>query len=183
MGIAGPSIRIVDEDGEELPPARFDADGRLLNADECVGEIVNTDGAGPFEGYYNNDEATGRATAERLVLVGRPRLPGRRPRYLASPVATPTGSGSTARTSRPGRSPTRISAHPDVVVAVAYGVPDAQAGDQVMAAIGAADPEPRFDPEAFAGLARRRRRHRPEVAAALRAGGRPSSRAPGRTRS
>ena len=31
---------------------------RLLNADECVGEIVNTAGAGPFEGYYNNDEAT-----------------------------------------------------------------------------------------------------------------------------
>ena len=76
MGIAGPGIRIVDEAGDELPRARFDADGRLLNADESVGEIVNTEGAGPFEGYYNNDEATDRATAERVVLVGRPRLHG-----------------------------------------------------------------------------------------------------------
>ena len=70
--------KIVDEDGNERPPAEFDADGRLANADECVGEIVNTAGAGPFEGYYNNPEATDEGDPQRLVLVGRPRLPRRR---------------------------------------------------------------------------------------------------------
>ena len=59
--------------------ARFDDDGRLVNADECVGEIVNTAGVGPFEGYYNNAAATDEDHALRLVLVGRPRVPRRRP--------------------------------------------------------------------------------------------------------
>ena len=45
-----------------------------VNADDCVGEIVNTAGAGPFEGYYGNHEANARDPAQRLVLVGRPRL-------------------------------------------------------------------------------------------------------------
>ena len=44
------------------PPARLDADGRLLNPEECVGEIVNTTGSGPFEGYYAYDETNAAAT-------------------------------------------------------------------------------------------------------------------------
>jgi fatty-acyl-CoA synthase len=148
MGVAGPTIRIVDEDGGECPPARFDATGRLVNADECVGEIVNTAGAGPFEGYYNNDEATGRATRNGwywsgdlgyldedryLWFAGRNadwiRVDGEN--FPAGPIAD------------------ALSRHPDVVVAVAYGVPDAQAGDQVMAALVLHPGRP-FDPEAFA---------------------------------
>ena len=62
MGIASPDIKIVAEDGSELPTAEFDDLGRLINAEECVGEIVNTAGAGPFEGYYNNPEATSTTT-------------------------------------------------------------------------------------------------------------------------
>jgi fatty-acyl-CoA synthase len=148
MGVAGPTIRIVDEDGEECPPARFDPDGRLANTDECVGEIVNTAGAGPFEGYYNNDEATGRATRNGwywsgdlgylddqryLFFAGRNadwiRVDGEN--FPAGPIAD------------------ALSRHPDVVVAVAYGVPDAQAGDQVMAGLVLRS-DRAFDPEAFA---------------------------------
>ena len=40
----------------------FDAHGALANFDEAVGELVNTEGAGPFAGYYNDPDAT----AERL---------------------------------------------------------------------------------------------------------------------
>ena len=78
VGKAGETVKIVDDDGRRAARAEFDDDGALLNADECVGEIVNTAGAGPFEGYYNNDEATATTTAQRLVLVGRPRLRRRR---------------------------------------------------------------------------------------------------------
>ena len=34
----------------------------MVNAAECVGEIVNTAGVGPFEGYYNNSAATEKTT-------------------------------------------------------------------------------------------------------------------------
>ena len=42
---------------EEKPPAEFDDNGRLLNPDECIGEIVNKSNASSFEGYYKNEEA------------------------------------------------------------------------------------------------------------------------------
>ena len=60
LGRVGPDIKIVDEEGTEKPRARFDEHGRLLNAADCVGEMVNTAGAGPFEGYYDNPEANER---------------------------------------------------------------------------------------------------------------------------
>jgi len=54
------------EDGTECPRAEFDAEGRLLNAEEATGEIVVV-GAGPsFEGYYKNPEAM----ADRLRFGG-----------------------------------------------------------------------------------------------------------------
>ena len=71
-------LKIVDPDGNARARAVFDADGRLANAEECVGEIVNTDGVGPFEGYYRNDEAMARDHPQRVVLERRPRLRRRR---------------------------------------------------------------------------------------------------------
>jgi fatty-acyl-CoA synthase len=148
MGIAGPNIKIVDEAGVELPPARFDDHGRLLNAAECVGEIVNTSGAGPFEGYYNNPEATERTLRNgwywsgdlgyvdvdrNLWFAGRNadwiRVDGEN--FPAGPIEA------------------ALSRHPDVVMAAAHGVPDEQAGDQVMASLLLRD-ETSFDPEGFA---------------------------------
>ena len=55
-------IRVVDAAANEVPRAQLDEEGRLLNAEECVGEIVNTLGVGPFEGYYRNEEAMARTT-------------------------------------------------------------------------------------------------------------------------
>jgi len=42
----------------ECPRAVFDASGAVTNLNECVGELVNTQGAGFFSGYYNDDKAT-----------------------------------------------------------------------------------------------------------------------------
>ena len=113
VGRAGPELRIVSEDGTELPRATFDAAGTLVDPVACVGEIVNTSGIGVFEGYYNNDEANARATRngwywsgdlgyldERGIPVlrraergldpgGRRELPGRPHRGGGRP-ATPT---------------------------------------------------------------------------------------------
>jgi fatty-acyl-CoA synthase len=148
MGRPGANIKIVDEDGNELPAAELDADGKLVNADRCVGEIVNTGGVGPFEGYYNNDEANARATRNGwywsgdlgyvdrdgfLYFAGRNadwiRVDGEN--FPAGPVEA------------------AVARHPDVLFAAVYGVPDDQAGDQVMAAVVLRDGAT-FDADGFA---------------------------------
>jgi fatty-acyl-CoA synthase len=148
LGWAPANVRVVDEAGHERAPARFDVDGRLLNAEDCVGEIVNTEGAGPFEGYYRNDQATARTTRwgwywsgdlgyldeeHFLYFAGRDsdwlRVDGEN--FPAQPIET------------------AITRHPDVVLAAIYGVPDASAGDQVMAAIVLRD-NVAFEGEMFA---------------------------------
>jgi fatty-acyl-CoA synthase len=127
-------IKIVDPDGNELPVARFDADGRLLNADECVGEMVNVEGQGPFEGYYRNEEAMAKTTRngwywsgdlgyidenDWVYFAGRTsdwlRVDGEN--FPAAPIEAV------------------VARHPDVLMASVYGVPDVDAGDQIMVAL------------------------------------------------
>ncbi len=63
LGMLPPTVEIRNPDtGTVCPPAEFDADGRLLNAEEATGEMVNVTGPGAFAGYYKNPEAD----AERL---------------------------------------------------------------------------------------------------------------------
>jgi fatty-acyl-CoA synthase len=149
LGKVVPAVKVVDEDGKERPRARFDGDGRLLNADDCVGEIVNTAGAGPFEGYYNNTEANERTlrfgwywTGDLGYLDddGYLYFAGRNADWLRVDGENfPAGPIESA-----------LSQHPDVVLASVYGVPDDQAGDQVMAGLVLRDGAV-FDPTAFAG--------------------------------
>jgi fatty-acyl-CoA synthase len=148
LGQVGDNVQVVDEDGTPRAVARFDAAGRLVNADEAVGEIVNTAGAGPFEGYYNNAAANERTLrfgwywsgdlgyidADRyLYFAGRNadwlRVDGEN--FPAGPIES------------------AIAHHPDVVTAAVYGVPDDQAGDQVMVGLVLRDGAT-FDPDAFA---------------------------------
>jgi fatty-acyl-CoA synthase len=148
LGLAGPGVAILDEAGRPCPAARFDAHGRVVNPEEAIGEIVNTAGTGLFEGYYKNEEATAARTrggrfhtgdlgyrdqAGYVYFAGRDvewlRVEGEN--FLARPVED------------------IIHRHPDVVLAAVYGVPDAEAGDRVMAALELR-PESRFDPDGFA---------------------------------
>jgi fatty-acyl-CoA synthase len=99
-----------------------------------VGEIVNTAGVGPFEGYYNNPEATEKTTRfgwywsgdlgyidedGYLYFAGRNadwiRVDGEN--FPAGPIEA------------------ALTRHPDVVLGAVYGVPDESAGDQVMAGL------------------------------------------------
>ena len=149
LGRLRPGMAIVDPDGAPVPPARFDGDGRLLNPDECVGEFVNKDGMGPFEGYYRNDEAMAKATRNGwywsgdlgymdedgwVYFGGRTadwlRVDGEN--FPAAPIET------------------ILERHQDVMLVSVYGVPDTDSGDQVMAALVLRDGA-RFDPAAFAG--------------------------------
>jgi fatty-acyl-CoA synthase len=141
-------IMVVDEDGRERARARFDGEGRLVNAEECVGELVNTLGVGPFEGYYRNDEAMARTTRNGwywsgdlgyvdddgwVYFAGRTtdwlRVDGEN--FPAAPIEA------------------IISRHPDVSLASVYGVPDPVSDDQAMVALVLRD-DVVFDGSSFA---------------------------------
>ncbi|MFA1551001.1 AMP-binding protein [Actinomadura chokoriensis] len=148
LGVAEPGTLVINPDTfQECPPAKFDEHGTLLNADEAIGEIVDTNGAGKFEGYYNNPEATAkrvrngwtwsgdlayRDTDGYWYFAGRDddwlRVDGEN--FAAAPVE---------------RLLSRYEPFTEVAV---YAVPDEHVGDQVMAAVALADGRP-FDPESF----------------------------------
>jgi fatty-acyl-CoA synthase len=59
----GTDAAVVDpETLDECPVARFDDDGKLLNAAEAIGELVGRNVLERFEGYYNNPEAEAERT-------------------------------------------------------------------------------------------------------------------------
>ena len=141
-------IKIVDPEGNELARAVFDSEGRLTNAEECVGEMVNVEGLGPFEGYYRNEEAMARTTrlgwywSGDLGYVdseGWVYFAGRTSDWLRVDGENFPSAPIEAIVAR----------HPDVMLVSVYGVPDPDAGDAVMAALvlreGAS-----FDPGDFA---------------------------------
>ncbi len=150
LGLPAPGLNAVildQETGAECPRAVFDEHGRLLNAEVAIGEIVNPDGAGGFEGYYNNPEAnaqrmrdgkywTGdlgyRDRAGFFYFAGRDsdwlRVDGEN--FAAAPVENV------------------IARHPDVVLPAVYAVPSPDVGDDVMVALHVRDPS-RFDAAAF----------------------------------
>lgn len=147
LGRSVTDVRVLDPDtGEEKPVARFDAQGRLLNSDEVVGELVNLDGPMAFEGYWNAPEDTAHRNRDGrywsgdlgyrdadgfLYFAGRSldRLRVGGENLPAAPVAR------------------LVNRHPGVVEAVVFAVPDATAGDQLMAAVVPAEG---FDAEGFA---------------------------------
>ena len=149
----GTDVAVIDPaTGEECPPARFDAGGRLVNGGAAVGEIVRRDPGGRFEGYYRNPEADAERRRDGwywsgdlgyrdadgwFYFAGRgaDRLRVDSENLAAAPIERVLG---------------RL---PGVVVAAVYPVPDPRTGDRVMAALELVPGTP-FDPDAFAaGLA------------------------------
>ena len=139
-------VKVLDpETGEEKAVAEL-VDGRLVNAEEAVGELVNMDGPMAFEGYWNAPADTAHRNRDGrywsgdlgykdadgfLYFAGRSldRLRVGGENFPAAPVAR------------------LMTSHPHVVEAVVYAVPDATAGDQLMAAVVPAEG---FDPATFA---------------------------------
>ena len=135
IGKGYPGVAVYNpETVTECAPAVFDQSGALANFDDAVGELVNTQGSGPFAGYYNDPSATSerirhgmywsgdlayRDTDGWIYLAGRTadwlRVDGEN--LAAGPIE---------------RILQRLAPISQVAV---YGVPDDEVGDQVMAAI------------------------------------------------
>ncbi|MDT0203136.1 AMP-binding protein [Nocardioides sp. AE5] len=132
-------VKIVDPETRiECAVAELDEHGRVRNAEEAVGELVNTTGAAAFEGYWKNPTAD----AERV----------RHGWYWTGDLGFVDAAGLLYFAGRSGDwirvDSENISAlltervlrrHGDIVIAAAFAVPDPRAGDQVMAAIEIAD--------------------------------------------
>ncbi|OBI90728.1 fatty-acid--CoA ligase FadD1 [Mycobacterium sp. 1245805.9] len=118
----------------ECAVARFDAHGALTNFDEAVGELVNTQGAGPFTGYYNDPAATAERIRHGMYWSGD--LAYRDADgwiYLAGRTADwMRVDGENLAAAPIERILERL---PRVGQVAVYAVPDERVGDQVMAAI------------------------------------------------
>jgi fatty-acyl-CoA synthase len=118
----------------ECATAVFDGNGALANFDEAVGELVNTEGSGPFAGYYNDPAATNERMRHGMYWSGD--LAYRDAEgwiYLAGRTADWLRvDGENLAAAPIERILQRLSPINQVAV---YGVPDREVGDQVMAAI------------------------------------------------
>ena len=148
LGTANDSVKVLDpETGHECPRAVFDDNRRVVNLDEAVGEIVETEPTSGFEGYYRNTAATSERFRDGaywsgdlayrdadgwLYFAGRSndwlRVDGEN--FAAGPVEA------------------IIARHADVRSVAVYAVPDDPVGDRVMVALELRD-GPTFDPAAF----------------------------------
>ena len=118
----------------ECAVAVFDEHGALANADEAVGELVNTQGAGYFQGYYNDEQANQERMRHGMYWSGD--LAYRDADgwiYLAGRTADwMRVDGENIAAAPVERILTRLDAINQVAV---YAVPDEHVGDQLMAAI------------------------------------------------
>ncbi|MBB6625980.1 AMP-binding protein [Nocardioides sp. KIGAM211] len=118
----------------ECDVAVFDEHGALANADRAVGELVNTQGAGYFQGYYNDPAANDERMRHGMYWSGD--LAYRDADgwiYLAGRTADwMRVDGENLAAAPIERILERLPALSRVAV---YAVPDAAVGDQVMAAI------------------------------------------------
>jgi fatty-acyl-CoA synthase len=155
LGLPVAPIRALILDPEtaaECPPARFDEAGRLLNADVAIGEIVNPDGGGGFEGYYTNPEADAERVRNGVYWTGDL---GYRDAQGFFYFAGRSGDWLRVDGENFAATPVELvlARHPDVVLAAVYAVPSVEVGDEVMTAlhlrVGAA-----FDPDEFVAFLR-----------------------------
>jgi fatty-acyl-CoA synthase len=149
MGPLPEGVAILhQETGEPAATARFDADGRLLNGAEAIGEMVNTRGAGAFLGYYGDEEAEQERMRGGMYRSGDlAYLDERGFAYFAGRTSDWLRvDGENLATAPIER---LILRHPDVAQVAVYGIPNPDSGDDVMACVVLND-DATFDPEEFA---------------------------------
>ena len=145
----GSDIAVIDpESAVECAVAEFDEHGALVNGHDAIGELVNRNGGGAFEGYYANDEATAGRLRDGWYWTGD--LAYRDADgffYFAGRDADWLRVDSENFAAAPIEA--ILDRAPGVVMVAVYAVPDPRTGDQVMAAVEMA-PGRSFDPIEFA---------------------------------
>ncbi|WP_405698577.1 AMP-binding protein [Streptomyces coelicoflavus] len=128
-------VRIVDPTTRRTcPPALLDTYGRVRNPEEAIGEIVDTEGAARFEGYWNNAAADAERVRHGWYWTGDLGYVDEAGYFYFA-----GRSGDWIRVDGENTSALLtervLRRHPGVVAAGVFGVPDPRSGDQVMAAV------------------------------------------------
>ncbi|MDX2171023.1 MAG: AMP-binding protein [Deltaproteobacteria bacterium] len=145
------AVKILDPHGRECPPAELGADGKLLNYEQAVGEICRVaPDTGLFQGYFDNPKANNDKFRNGVYHSGDLGhvLVRNGQRYLFFDGRTDDWIRKDGENFSAGQVGRILSEHPEVQLAVAYGVPCSVSDELVMAAIKLRDGG-RFDPQAF----------------------------------
>jgi fatty-acyl-CoA synthase len=149
--VTDPNVKILREDGTECPPAELDADGKIANYAEAVGEITRVaPDTGLFQGYYADDRANTDKYREGVYHsgdLGHVLLRDDK-RYLFFDGRTDDWIRKDGENFSAAQVARLISEHADIPLAAAYGVPCSVSDELVMAALKL-KPGVRFDPQGF----------------------------------
>src|SRR6185369_14911672 len=124
--ITDPAVKIVNERGDECPPATLGPDGKITNYAEAVGEICRVaQDTGLFQGYFDNPDANRSKYRDGVYHSGDLghviSKDGRRFLYFDGRtddwIRKDGENFSAANVAR------LLNEHPDVDLAAAYGVP------------------------------------------------------------
>jgi fatty-acyl-CoA synthase len=154
-GALGKPVDAVDlavispETGVECVPAEIDDNGRLLNAGQAIGEIVNRSGRGKFEGYYRREDAEQDRLRGGWYWTGDLGYVDKEGFFY---FAGRSGDWLRVDSENFAAGPVEavLSRHPGLAVVAVYPVPDSAsgAGDQVMVALETVAGQP-FDADEF----------------------------------
>ena len=152
LGRARPrdDVVVVDQAGRERPTATFDAEGRLTNPADAIGELVGRATLSNFEGYYNNPEANAERARNGWYWSGDLAY---RDEDGVFYFAGRTGDWLRVDSENFAAAPVEriLARFPDFRGVAVFAVPDPRTGDQVMAA-AEMEPGRSFDPSAFAAF-------------------------------
>jgi fatty-acyl-CoA synthase len=149
--VTDPNVKILNERGAECPPALLDADGKITNYAEAVGEICRVaPDTGLFQGYFDNPDANSQKYRDGVYHSGDlghiVERDGKRHLFFDGRtddwIRKDGENFSALQVAR------LVQEHPDIVLAAAYGVPCAVSDELVMAAVKMR-PGARFDPRGF----------------------------------
>ncbi|MBW2282373.1 MAG: AMP-binding protein [Deltaproteobacteria bacterium] len=131
-------VKILRAGDVECPPAQLDADGKILNYEECVGEICRqAEETGLFQGYFDNKDANTQKYRDGVYHsgdLGHILMRGDQ-RYLFFDGRTDDWIRKDGENFSAGQVGRLLSEHPDVQLAVAYGVPCSVSDEHVMGAL------------------------------------------------
>jgi fatty-acyl-CoA synthase len=149
--ITDPAVKILNERGDECPPAELGADGKILNYHDAVGEICRVAAdTSLFQGYFDNPDANDSKYRDGVYHSGDLGhvLERDGKRFLYFDGRTDDWIRKDGENFSALQVARLLQEHPDVVLAAAYGVPCAVSDELVMAALKMRDGA-KFDPKSF----------------------------------
>jgi fatty-acyl-CoA synthase len=149
--VTDPNVKILDEKGNERPAAILDADGKITNYEDAVGEICRVAAdTSLFQGYFDNASANESKYRDGvyhsgdlghiLVRDGK--------RYLFFDGRTDDWIRKDGENFSALQVARLVSEHPDIPLAAAYGVPCSVSDELVMVALKMREGAT-FDPKGF----------------------------------